>query len=147
MTKKISILFILMCGVFTMVKAQYHCTVISATRSNVTLRCTGYGKNAKAALSSAERGAIETLLYVGAPRTPYSLPFINNKAEVEANNKQFFDTLYESSYKNFIESSVTVTAFGKDAEKRKCLTMDVNVRAEQLRSFLENNGIIRKFGF
>lgn len=147
MNRKIILLFILLCSIFTTADAQYHCTVMSATRSNVTLRCIGYGKNVKIAVKSAELGAIETLLYVGATGTPYSLPLISNKVEAESKNKSFFDTFYESSYKNFVESSVTVTAFGKDSEKRKCVTLDVNIRAEQLRSYLENNGIIRKFGF
>ena len=59
----------------------------------------------------------------------------------------FFKDFYDTSYKDFIISSVTVTAFGKDAEKRKCVTLDVCVRAESLRSFLEKNGVIRKLGF
>lgn len=147
MEKKIGLLLVLLCGMVSVANAQYHCTVVSATRSNVTLRCTGYGKNVKIAAAEAERGAIETLLYIGATGTSYSLPLIANRAEAEKKYKKFFETFYESSYRDFIESSVTVTAFGKDAEKRKCMTMDVNVRAEKLRSYLENNDVIRKFGF
>jgi hypothetical protein len=42
------------------VKAQYHCTIISATRSDVTLCSTGYGKNVKIAAKDAEQNAINT---------------------------------------------------------------------------------------
>lgn len=136
-----------MCSAILSVEAQYHCTVMSATRSNVTLRCTGYGKNAKIASAAAELSAINTLLYIGATGTPFSLPLIPDKASAENKNETFFDSFNKSEYKNFIESSITVTAFGKDAEKRKCIVKDVCVRAEQLRSYLETNGIIRKFGF
>ena len=128
--------------------AQYHCTVISATRSDVTLRSTGYGKNVKLATKDAEQNAINTLLYSGVEGTSYSLPLIPiTRSEAESQNKKFFENFYDISYKDFIMSSVTVTAFGKDAEKRKCVTLDVCVRAESLRSFLEKNGVIRRFGF
>jgi hypothetical protein len=130
------------------VNAQYHCTIISATRSDVTLRSTGYGKNVKIAAKDAEQNAINTLLYAGAEGTSYSLPLIpTTRSEAESQNKNFFKDFYDTSYKDFIISSVTVTAFGKDAEKRKCVTLDVCVRAESLRSFLEKNGVIQKFGF
>lgn len=137
----------LLCGVMMTAEAQYHCNVIKSTRSSVTMRCTGYGKKAKIAINDAERGAVETLLFIGASGTPYSLPLIPNRSEAEKKHKKFFEKFYESEYKDYIESSVTVTAFGKDASKRKCVTVDICVRAEQLRSYLEQNGIIRKFGF
>ena len=112
------------------------------------MRVIGYGKNVKTASVDAENNAIKTLLFAGAQDTSYRLPFISdNKETIETNNKTFFDNLYKNDYKNFIESSVIVTAFGKDAQKRKCITMDICVRAEHLRKYLENNGIIRKFGF
>ena len=136
-----------MCSIFSFSYAQYHSTVQSATKSSVTMRVIGYGKNAKTASADAENNAIKTLLFAGAQDTSYRLPLIpDNKETVETKNKDFFDKLYKNEYKNFIESSIVVTAFGKDAQKRKCITMDICVRAEQLRAYLENNGIIRKFG-
>ena len=137
-----------MCSIVSYSYAQYHSTVQSSTKSSVTMRVIGYGKNVKTASVDAENNAIKTLLFAGAQDTSYRLPFISdNKETIETNNKTFFDNLYKNDYKNFIESSVIVTAFGKDAQKRKCITMDICVRAEQLRKYLENNGIIRKIGF
>ena len=145
--KKNLILLLIMCCFVSTSYAQYHSVVQSATKSSVTMRVTGYGKNAKVASVDAENNAIKTLLYAGAQETSYRLPLISeNKETVETKNKDFFDNLYKNEYKNFIESSIVVTAFGKDAQKRKCITMDICVRAEQLRAYLENNGIIRKFG-
>ena len=145
--KKKLIILLVMCSIVSFSYAQYHSTVQSATKSSVTMRVIGYGKNAKTASADAENNAIKTLLFAGAQDTSYRLPFIpDNKETVETKNKDFFDNLYKNEYKNFIESSIVVTAFGKDAQKRKCITMDICVRAEQLRAYLENNGIIRKFG-
>ena len=53
---------------------------------------------------------------------------------------------YKEEYQNFVESSIIVTPYGKNALKQKCITLDVCIRVNQLRAYLENNGIIRKFG-
>ena len=53
---------------------------------------------------------------------------------------------YKEEYQNFVESSIIVTPYGKNALKQKCITLDVCIRVNQLRTYLENNGIIRKFG-
>ena len=53
---------------------------------------------------------------------------------------------YSKEYQNFVESSIIVTPYGKNALKQKCITLDVCIRVNQLRTYLENNGIIRKFG-
>ena len=70
------------------VMAQYHCTVVSSSRSTVTMRSTGYGKNVRTAAADAEINAVKTLLYVGAQGTPFSLPLIPfSKEEAESQNK------------------------------------------------------------
>ena len=60
-----------------------------------------------------------------------------------------FDEYYRPTNATFGNALIPFKnlTFGKDAEKRKCVTLDVCVRAESLRSFLEKNGVIRRFGF
>ncbi len=140
-------LSILALFIFTVTQAQYHCTVQSFTGSTVTFRTTGYGKKAAAAAAEAELNALRTLLFAGAPGTNYSTPLIaEGRQEAETKYADAFNELYGSAYRDFIETSITVTAFGKDAEKRKCTTLDVCIRAQQLRSWLERKGVIRRFG-
>lgn len=128
--------------------AQYQSSVAGATKDAVTLRCTGYGKKAAIAATDAELSAVKTLLFAGAQGTPYSIPLIQESKEAtEEKYKSFFDDFYNNTYKNFIESSVIVAPYGKNALKQKCITLDVCIRVNQLRAYLENNGIIRKFGF
>ena len=130
-----------------MVHAQYHCIVQCGTANTVTFRATGYGKNIKIAVADAEINAIKTLVFIGAPGTVFQMPLVTSDISiVETKHKDIFNELYESAYRNFIESSVTVTSYGKDAEKRKCITLDIRIRAKALRSWLENKGVIRKFG-
>lgn len=129
------------------VSAQYHATVMDSTKDAVTMRCMGYGKKSVTAFKDAELSAIKTLLFVGAASTQYNVPLIQeDKLAVEIKFQQFFETFYKEEYKNFVESSVIVTPFGKNALKQKCITLDVCIRVPQLRAYLEKNGIIRKFG-
>ena len=88
-----------------------------------------------------------TLHIVGSLITQHSMSFVQeDKAVVENKYKKFFDAFYSKEYQNFVESSIIVTPYGKNALKQKCITLDVCIRVHQLRTYLENNGIIRKFG-
>ncbi len=129
------------------VHAQYQCTVKTSTHSTVTLRTIGYGKNAKIASSEAEINAIRMILFTGANNTSFKYPLISeDKDKIESEFSDFFSGFYESGYQDFIESSVIVTPYGKNATKHKCITLDVCIRVERLRSYLESKNIIRKFG-
>ena len=145
--KNICFSILLLMSMPIMVHAQYHCIVQCGTANTVTFRATGYGKNIKIAVADAEINAIKTLVFIGAPGTVFQVPLVTSDISiVETKHKDIFNELYESAYRNFIESSVTVTSYGKDAEKRKCITLDIRIRAKALRSWLENKGVIRKFG-
>ena len=146
MKKTILILCLSLIAVFAY--GQYHCSPLGGTKNVVVLRSIGYGKNVKKAMKDAEVNAIKTILFVGAERTPFNSPLITeDRLSVEQRNKEFFENFYAETYMNFIESAETTSEFGKDSAKRKCLTQDIRVRVLQLRVYLENNGIIRKFGF
>ena len=145
--KNICFSILLLISMPIMVHAQYHCIVQCGTANTVTFRATGYGKNIKIAVADAEINAIKTLVFIGAPGTVFQMPLVTSDISiVETKHKDIFNELYESAYRNFIESSVTVTSYGKDAEKRKCIKLDIRIRAKALRSWLENKGVIRKFG-
>lgn len=146
MMKKFFVL--LLCAMSTMtVLAQYNCTVVTSDKETVTFRVTGYGKKAKLASADAELSAVKALCFVGAAGTAFRLPLISQEqSKAEKEHADFFEEFYNTSYRNFIETSTIVSPFGKDAAKRKSLTMDVRVRAVQLRAYLEKSGVIRKFG-
>ena len=134
--KKILIICLIMLTAILEVSAQYQVSVLNATKDAVSMRCVGYGKKATIASMDAELSAIKTLLFVGTQKTQHSMPLVQeDKAVVENKYKKFF-----------VESSIIVTPYGKNALKQKCITLDVCIRVNQLRTYLENNGIIRKFG-
>ena len=129
------------------VSAQYQVSILNSTKDAVSMRCVGYGKKATIASMDAELSAIKTLLFVGAQNTQHNMPLVQeDKAAFENKYRKFFDAFYSKEYQNFVESSIIVTPYGKNALKQKCITLDVCIRVNQLRTYLENNGIIRRFG-
>lgn len=145
--KKILMVCVIVLTAVLDISAQYQVSVLSATKNAVSMRCIGYGKKSTIAAMDAELSAIKTLLFAGVQNTQHSLPLVQeDKTVVEDKYKKFFDDFYDKEYKNFIESSVIVTPYGKNTLRKKCITLDVVIRVNQLRTYLENNGIIRKFG-
>lgn len=144
--RKYLILLILLLSI-SEAKAQYNCKVTTSDRETVTFRVTGYGKKVKLATEDAELSAVKTLCFIGAAGTSFRLPLVSQgQTKAEKDYSDFFDNFYGDNYRNFIETSSVVVPFGKDGEKRKCITLDVRVRASQLRTHLEQSGVIRKFG-
>ncbi|RZJ36604.1 MAG: hypothetical protein EOO51_00365 [Flavobacterium sp.] len=114
----------------------------------ITMRAIGTGSNEQKAIILAEQNAINVLLFRGLPESEQKEALIGySEAEAKENNKQYFEKLYSQRYKLFIMSSVPVTAFAKQKGGVKSITMDVKVNLIALRKDLEQNNIIRKFGF
>ena len=145
--KKILLICLMILTAVIEVSAQYQVSILNSTKDAVSMRCVGYGKKATIASMDAELSAIKTLLFVGAQNTQHSMPLVQeDKAAFENKYRKFFDAFYSKEYQNFVESSIIVTPYGKNALKQKCITLDVCIRVNQLRTYLENNAIIRRFG-
>ena len=145
--KKILLICLMILTAVIEVSAQYQVSILNSTKDAVSMRCVGYGKKVTIASMDAELSAIKTLLFVGAQNTQHSMPLVQeDKAAFENKYRKFFDAFYSKEYQNFVESSIIVTPYGKNALKQKCITLDVCIRVNQLRTYLENNGIIRRFG-
>lgn len=141
------ILSIILTVFYIHANAQYNCVVKSSDRETVTFRVVGYGSSTKKATVDAEISAIKTICFIGADGTAYSIPMVSvSEDRVVADNSAFFKSFYSEQYRDFIESSIAASNLGKDASKRKCQTFDVKIRAEKLRKYLEQHGVIRKFG-
>lgn len=127
--------------------AQYQTNCISTDGDTMTFRVVGYGKNAKAASNAGELSVIKALMYQGIPNTQQSVPMVpETENTVLQNHKSYLQSFYDGNYKNVITRSVIVRKFEKDENKQKSLTLEVTVNIRALRTELERNGLIRKFG-
>ena len=115
--------------------------------STILIRSSGTGKNITAAVDDAERKAFNTLLFYGYPSSVQSRPLIDNKADAIQKNPTYFNDFFDKkTYKNFIVYSNNFMNEQK-SQNTYYLVRQLKINLRILRTDLENNGIIRKFGF
>lgn len=112
----------------------------------VYLSSCGYNKKDKKTYLQAVRNAFETLIFRGIPGSEVNVPFVENEYETKEKNKKYFDELIDGGrYKSFITSISESQPTKEFKSKKVCLQMKINQVA--LRKDLEQNQVIRKFGF
>lgn len=116
----------------------------------LSLRVIAYGKKAKEAAINAEQSAIKSILFRGiSGSNQVEKPLVGiDEEKVRKEHKKYFKVFFEEQrYSSFILSNISVTGFAKDITKRKCVTIDIKVNLQALRSDLEQHNVIRKLGF
>jgi hypothetical protein len=122
---------------------------LSGNDGTITMRAIGNGTNQQEAISEAEKNVINVLFFRGLPESEQKIALIGtNESEEIEKHKQYFEKFYtQKRYKTFIMSSIPVSDFAKQNGGAKSLALDVKVNLVALRKDLEQNNIIRKFGF
>lgn len=143
------LLFICLLAVYTAF-GQDKVNFLSDGPNTLSLRVTAYGKKAKEAMENAEQSAIRTILFRGVPGSnQVENPLIGvNEESIQKEHKNYFNDFFEGKrYSSFILSNTPISQFAKDATKKKCIVVDIKVNLQALRSDLEQQKVIRKFGF
>lgn len=111
------------------------------------LKSVGYGNGRHSAIEDAQKKSFFVILFRGIPNTNYNYPLIENEVsfrEKNANfNKDFFDN---GLYKSFIISNSESSNLISTSRGFK-IFMNIEINYEALRKYLEQNSIIRKFGY
>lgn len=116
----------------------------------LSLRVIAYGKKTKETAINAELSAIKSILFRGIPGSnQVEKPLVGiDEENIRKEHKKYFKVFFEEQrYSSFILSNIPIMGFAKDATKRKCVTVDIKVNLQALRSDLEQHKVIRKFGF
>jgi len=114
--------------------------------ATITLRGNGYGTSILEAKQNAEKNVLETLLFRGIPGSQNIRPIIANEQEAKIKNAEFFDEFFkERKYGPFLTELKQVGSTKiKRGNWENTQELTINLRA--LKSYLEQNRIIRKFG-
>lgn len=151
---KKTILFTFMVCYFVACKSPYQTVSVNYLNGNgntIALRCSGFGNNRLKTIADAEKNAIEEILFRGIPGHSQKDPLVSvTEEEAKKNHQKYFkELLEEGRYKSFIISSIPTGEVQKvkGGKGNKTITVDVTVNLRALRSDLEQQGIIRKFGF
>lgn len=115
---------------------------------SITVSCTGDNRKQFRSKEDAKAAAFYALLFRGIPGSQYELPMIAD--ENENKNNPVVVKLLKGGYSSFItDASLTNqrnTSRKTDGRKGVSATYQVTINCDALRKYLEQNGVIRKFG-
>lgn len=135
------------CSIKTYPSAEV--TYLSSNGGTVSLTAVGVGTTIENANANAEKNAFDVLFFRGLPGSEQKTPLIGeNEIEEIQKNKTYFNTFYLGKrYKSFITSYYPVTNLIKRKGTEKYITINLSININSLRTDLEQNNVIRKFGF
>lgn len=147
--KKCGVLFFVFAMLFCPFKTTYcQTTYLSGNANSISVRTIGIGERANDTQENAELQSVKTLLFRGLPDSNQKEPLVSVvENEAIAAHKDYFESLFnQKRFKTFVVSTTQVTDVQKVGKKKFQQTFDVTVNLKALRSDLEQQGIIRKFG-
>ena len=106
----------------------------------------GYSKKSESAISEAERNIFNIILFQGVAGSDLEIPMVPDESKSKSDKSSYYEGLIDrKGYRKFItKRSNTSTKIVKGGYSATT-TLTVNYGA--LRKDLEQNGVIRKFGF
>ena len=113
-------------------------------KGTVTVRSLGYGRDKGESYHNAKATAFYTLLFKGLPGSDYKLPLIAD--ENGKKDDSFVKRFLDGGYTTFITSAYTVSEATK-SDKYYRSELELTINYDALRKNLEENNVIRKFGF
>ncbi len=135
------------CSIKTFPTAEVN--YVSGNEGTIIMRSVGVGSNQMEAIADAEKSAINVILFRGLPESVQKIALIGTSESEEMDkHKDYFKQFYDQKrYKTFIMSSIPVSDLIKQNGGQKIIAADVKVNLVALRKDLEQNNIIRRFGF
>lgn len=116
-------------------------------QGTIAVKSTGYGKNQTEAVADAQINAFKVLLFKGLPGTELNVPLIENENDAKSKHADYFKKFFDGgNYKTFMMSSTESSNLIKMKGTKK-ITVDVKINYNSLRKDLEQNQLIRKFGY
>ena len=111
----------------------------------IALRVSGMGVNERKAYENAIYNAFSTLLYQGIPESVQTTPMIPTEDAARMKPKVDKCLNDENCYRNYI-TQVNQNGAAEKVKGGYAATANITINLRALRSYLEQNNIIRKFG-
>lgn len=113
----------------------------------IFLTVSAVGETKENAIENCVSNAFETVLFRGVPASVQPQPMIENEQKARSANPNFFDCFKnEACYKKFV---TYINFMGEGVKVREGIGMSTSLKINlnALKTYLEQNNIIRKFGF
>lgn len=116
-------------------------------KGTIAVKSIGYGKNQTDAVTDAQKNAFNVILFKGLPGTELNVPLIENESEAKSKHASYLKNFFDNAnYKSFMMSSTESSNLIKLKGNNK-ISVDVKINYNSLRKNLEQNQVIRKFGY
>ncbi|MFT5997917.1 MAG: hypothetical protein ACI81P_000362 [Neolewinella sp.] len=121
----------------------------SSTQGVITVIADGFGKKKPEAFDNAVRTTFRQLLTRGIAGSFQYKPLLGNKpTEVMVKRKAFFDAFFaDKAYNSFLIDQGAGKFSRKTKKKIPNLTVRLDINVSSFRAYLEEQGLVRKFGF
>ncbi len=111
------------------------------------VRSVGYGKSSNDAIRNAEINSFDILLFRGIPQSAYERPMVGTlEKDIKSDNSGYFGPFYKNRYKSFMTHSYDAVPVQKQKGGYYVAVRNVGINVLSLKSDLEANKVIRKFG-
>jgi hypothetical protein len=146
---KLIIFFIIHAGVLGCAntnRSSYTAEVnlISYETGAITVKSVGYGNNRINAIADAQKNAFQVILFRGLPNNS---PIVENEGVAKVKSRDYFYRFFEQEYyKTFMMSSTESSNLISIRGGYK-ISVDIKVNTQALRKDLEQNQVVRKFGY
>lgn len=113
----------------------------------IVVNSDGYGQKRQLAIENAQYRAIEKILFRGIPGTLLNVPLVANESEAKSKHQKYFEQLKAGRFKDFIHSTNVTSDFVKNSKGARNIAVQTEINYNALRLDLEQNQVIRKFGY
>lgn len=144
---------------FTLLVAVYSCKSLDEYNSNVQMinkvnstsysfRGTGFSKSFNECKAEAEMNVFNVLLFKGFSETDLQIPLVDNEVKSKNENQKFYKDFFNNhKYRDYITSEVSIVSPVKKVKGGYSCQVEFTINLNSLKTNLQQNGIIRKFGF
>jgi hypothetical protein len=142
-------LYLILLAFFCSFTSNYaQVSFVSESDGKITVTTTGIGKNKNEAVTNAEQNAFYIIFYRGVPGSSVKDKLIyKTEKDAENENKNYLEPFFDHRYQTFITSLTQNGKPQKEKHKQVSVSLDVTININALRKDLEENQLIRKFGY
>ena len=114
----------------------------------IVIKTNGFGHNVNEAVANAQKSAFYNLIFKGIPGSSIAnVPMVANESDAYQKHEDYFNNLLDKgNYFTFMMYS-NMASNPNEGKGEANVTVDVKINYNSLRRDLEQNTIIRKFGY
>jgi len=117
-------------------------------QGTIVIRTNGFGKNINDASINAQKSAFYNLIFKGIPGSSIAnVPMVSDEYDAYQKNENYFNNLFDNGHYNTFMMYSNMASEPNESKGEASVSIDVKINYNSLRNDLEQNSVIRKFGY